>query len=211
MKLAEQFLIQELGISQPGEITEKFNRYEKLLLEWNEKINLVSRKTGSIENHILNSVFFLKKYPLKGSEKIIDIGTGGGFPGIPLKILYPEIEITLLDSIQKKTMVVSDIADKMNLGIEVLTGRAEELSGKPNYNGKFDVVISKAVSTLDNLYTWGHNFLNGNGRMICLKGGDLKNELSDLSRKNTVKTEIIEYAFPSEYNIEDKKIVIITQ
>lgn len=211
MKLAEQFLIQELGILQPLEILNKFNRYEKLLLEWNEKINLVSRKTGSIENHIINSIFFLKKYPLKGSEKIIDIGTGGGFPGIPLKILYPELEITLLDSIRKKITVVSDIAEKMNLGIEVLTGRAEELSKKQNYKAKFDVVISKAVSTLDNLYTWGHDFLNDSGRMVCLKGGDLKTELSELLHKNTVKTEIIEYSFPSEYNIEDKKIVIITQ
>lgn len=211
MQLLEQFLIQELDISRTDEKIEFFKKYETLLLEWNEKINLVSRKTGSIENHILNSIFFLKEYPLKGNEKIIDVGTGGGFPGIPLKILYPEISITLLDSIQKKTMVLTDITSKMGMEVEIFTGRAEELSKNPNYKAKFDVVISKAVSTLNNLYTWGHDFLNDSGKMICLKGGIIDTELSELSLKNRVKTETIEYTFPSEYNIEDKKIVIITQ
>ena len=211
MELLEQFLNKEIGAAQTADKLQLFTQYEENLLGWNEKINLVSRKTGSIENHILNSIFFLKKYPLKGNEKIIDIGTGGGFPGIPLKILYPEIELTLLDSIQKKTMVLNDILANMALKAEVLTGRAEDLSKNPNYKAQFDVVISKAVSTLNNLYSWGHGFLNTQGKMICLKGGTLDSELSELSLKNKVKTETIEYSLPSEYNIEDKKIVIITQ
>lgn len=211
MKLLEQFLDKELGAPQTADKLQLFTHYEEILLGWNEKINLVSRKTGSIENHILNSIFFLKKYPLTGNEKMIDIGTGGGFPGIPLKILYPDIELSLLDSIQKKTMVLTDITSMMGLDAEILTGRAEELSKNPNYKAKFDVVISKAVSTLSNLYNWGRGFLNTGGRMICLKGGTLDSELLELSLKNRVKTETIEYSFPSEYNIEDKKIVIINQ
>jgi 16S rRNA (guanine527-N7)-methyltransferase len=211
MELLEQFLNNELGTAQTADKLQLFTQYEEILLGWNEKINLVSRKTGSIENHILNSIFFLKNYPLTGNEKMIDIGTGGGFPGIPLKILFPELKLTLLDSIQKKTMVLTDIASQMGMEVEVLTGRAEKLSKNANYKAKFDVVISKAVSTLNNLYTWGHDFLNVSGRMICLKGGVIDTELSELSLKNRVKTETIEYSFPSEYNIEDKKIVIINQ
>lgn len=212
MELLGKFLDQELKIIDTAPLLKLFTQYQQLLLEWNTKINLVSRKTDSIENHILNSIFFLKKYPLTGNEKIIDIGTGGGFPGIPLKILFPELSVTFLDSIAKKMMVVEDITTKMGLNVKILTGRAEEISQNPNFKGKYEVVISKAVAPLESLYEWTSDFMTSSGKMICIKGGDITEEQKSLDRAYPgVKTETIEYSFPSEYNIEDKKIVIITK
>ena len=89
MKSLSVFLEKELYITNTNVLISQFEKYEELLLNWNKKLNLVSRKTTSIEEHILNSIFFLTKYKFNGNENIIDIGTGGGFPGIPLKIIYP--------------------------------------------------------------------------------------------------------------------------
>jgi 16S rRNA (guanine527-N7)-methyltransferase len=211
MNILRKFLTSELNIENCDEAIHQFSQYEKFLLEWNEKINLVSRKTDSIENHILNSIFFLKKYMIKGNEKIIDIGTGGGFPGIPLKILFPDIQLTLLDSITKKTMVVSDITEKLNINAKVITGRAEIFSKSPDFIRKFDVVISKAVASLYDIYDWGSGFLNSSGKMICIKGGNIDSELSELLNENKVKTETIDYSFPSEYHIKEKKIIILSK
>lgn len=212
MHLLGKFLSEELNILETTRSLKLFSEYQTLLLEWNSKINLVSRKSDSIEDHILNSIFFLAKYPISGTERIIDVGTGGGFPGIPLKILYPELSLTLLDSITKKTMVLEDITQKMGLNTDILTGRAEEISKKPNFNGNFDVVISKAVSTLENLFRWANGFLSDTGKMICIKGGDISEELSSFNKTFPgIRTEIIDYSFPSEYNIEDKKIVVINK
>ncbi len=211
MQLLKDFLKNELNIIDVDNKLSSFNAYEELLLEWNKKINLVSRKNDSIETHLLNSLFFIKEYPLKGFEKLIDIGTGGGFPGIPLKIIYPDISITLLDSINKKVTVVSDIIQKLGfINAEAICGRAEDISKLDKYNKKFDIVISKAVSTLDNLYKWGDEFLNDNGKFICIKGGDVSEELYGLTRSCPgIKIQVIDFNLPEKYNIEDKKIVII--
>lgn len=211
MQLLEDFLTNELGLNDTDEKMDLFTEYQNYLLEWNKKINLVSRKTDSIETHLLNSLFFIKEYPLKGFEKIIDIGTGGGFPGIPLKIIYPDISITLLDSINKKVTVVSDIIQKLGfINAEAVCGRAEEISTQNRFNKKYDIVISKAVSTLDNLYNWGHEFLNDNGKFICIKGGNVSDEISGLIKSYPgIKTQVLDFLLPEKYNIEDKKIVII--
>jgi len=212
MHLLEKFLSEELKIKETDLFLKLFSEYQTLLLEWNYKINLISRKSDSIENHILNSIFFLTKYPLTGKESIVDVGTGGGFPGIPLKILYPELSLILLDSITKKTMVLEDITQKLGLDAVILSGRAEEISLKPNFNGNFEVVISKAVSTLENLYQWTNKFLSDKGKMICIKGGDITKELGSFNVTFPgIHTETIDYSFPSEYNIEDKKIVVINK
>jgi 16S rRNA (guanine527-N7)-methyltransferase len=212
MQLLEKFLYEELKIRETSSFMKLFEEYQTLLLDWNKKINLVSRKTDSIENHILNSIFFLKKYSFEEENKLIDIGTGGGFPGIPLKILFPALNITFLDSVAKKTMVVKEISEKLELKADILTGRSEEISQKPNFKGKYEVVISKAVSTLDNLYKWANAFLSPQGKMLCIKGGDMTGEIDDLKKQfPKANTEVIEYSFPDEYNIEDKKLVIINK
>lgn len=210
MKRLNKFLIDELNLD-PALFMNDFLLYEKILLNWNKKINLISRKTNTIEDHILNSIFFLTKLKINNGEKIADIGTGGGFPGIPLKILYPEIELTLIDSIYKKINVLVDIVIKMNFkNTKAVWSRAEELSNDHNYKNKYDIVISKAVATLDILYLWGKNFLKNDGKMICIKGGDINSEIETLNKLNEkINIEEILFSFDPEYKIEDKKIVVI--
>ena len=211
MKILSVFLEKELCITNTDDLISQFEKYEELLLDWNQKLNLVSRKTTSIEEHILNSIFFLTKYKLDENEKLIDIGTGGGFPGIPLKILYPDLKLTLSDSINKKVKALDDIVVKMNFKeTKTVCSRAEDLSNKKDYSKKFDIVISKTVAPLDKLYKWGRGFLTENGKAICIKGGDILDEINSFRRKNqNMKFNVIDYRFDSVYNIEDKKIVVI--
>ena len=210
MELLKRFIEIELKKDSSLFINE-FILFEKLLLEWNEKINLISRKSVSAEDHIINSIFFLTKYSFDKVKSVADIGSGGGFPGIPLKILFPEVRITLIDSIKKKVNVQQDITEKMNLKkIEALCGRAEELSVQTKYKSKYDIVISKAVSSLDNLYLWGNKFLNSNGEMICIKGGNIEEEISSLLKlKKNLSVEVINFENLLPYSVEDKKIVVI--
>lgn len=185
--------------------------YNNLILEWNSKVNVISRKNTSIENIALNSIFFLTKYNVKQKAKVLDIGTGGGFPGIPLKILHPEINLTLCDSIQKKINVVDDIIKRMNLkNAEAVCCRVEELKNSKQHFKAYDYIVSKSVAPLSDLYKWGKDLLNISGLFICIKGGDMSEEIRELTKlhKEAV-TEIMEFNFPEEYNIEDKKIVLI--
>lgn len=210
MNLLKQFLSDELKLN-PDHYLSDFMKYEELLLDWNKKINLVSRKTDSIEEHILNSIFYLTKFNLQNIKSLADIGTGGGFPGIPLKILYPDMNLLLVDSIQKKVSVLKDIIVKMNLkNTEAVCGRSEIVSEDAKYKNKFDCVISKAVAGLDKLYDWGNGFLNDKGTMICIKGGDIEKELTELKKlRYNFKVEVVNFDFEKIYGIEDKKIVII--
>lgn len=210
METLKKFIAEEL-LTDPNIYLSNFEKYQNIILDWNNKINLVSRKSKSIEDHILNSIFFLTKFKLHNGQKIADMGTGGGFPGIPLKILYPEIELTLIDSIYKKINVLVDIVIKMNFkNTKAVWSRAEELSNDHNYKNKYDIVISKAVATLDILYLWGKNFLKNDGKMICIKGGDINSEIETLNKLNEkINIEEILFSFDPEYKIEDKKIVVI--
>lgn len=210
MELLKTFLEKELKIADKN-IIGKFEQFNKYLLDWNSKINLISRNSKSIETQVLNSIFFLTKYTIPANSGIVDIGTGGGFPGIPLKILRDDLNLVLNDSIIKKINAVKDIVK--NLGFnntEVLSGRAETISINSAYRKKFDIVTAKSVATLDKLYDWSKSFLNENGKMIFIKGGDITEELNTLKKKNrNISIEVIEYNFESIYEIEDKKIVII--
>ncbi len=210
MEILKKFLEEELSISNDL-VLKGFIDYNKYLTEWNLKVNVISRQNNSIENIALNSVFFLAKYKFNPKAKVIDIGTGGGFPGIPLKIIYPEIDITLCDSIRKKISVVGDIIKLMGLNnAEAICSRAEELKYKKKYFRKFDYVVSKSVATLDNLFKWGRGLLNENGEFLCIKGGDMNDEVEDLKKRNRdAAVNVIDFLFPAEYNIEDKKLVTI--
>ncbi|HRI84287.1 MAG TPA: 16S rRNA (guanine(527)-N(7))-methyltransferase RsmG [Ignavibacteria bacterium] len=210
MEKLAKFLSEELHLNPEYYINE-FKIYQEKLLTRNKFVNLVSRKTESIENHILNSIFFLSKYKLSEDSKIADIGTGGGFPGIPLKILYPESSVTLIDSISKKIKMLDEIIIEMNIKqLKAVCGRAEILSQEYEYKSKFDYVISKAVADLDKLFLWGIKFLNKNGVMICIKGGNINSEIQTLKSLNEkINIEVINFEFDPVYNIEDKKAVII--
>ncbi|HEY5534494.1 MAG TPA: 16S rRNA (guanine(527)-N(7))-methyltransferase RsmG [Ignavibacteria bacterium] len=209
MQTLKTFLSEELNIKSE-DIFEYFLSYNKYILEWNSKVNLISRQMKSIESNVLNSIFFLKKFDLSKYKKIIDIGTGGGFPGVPLAILYPGIEFVLADSIRKKNNALSDIMGKLNLkNTNTIWGRAEEISKLKNHRNRYDLVISKSVSTLYNLFIWGKNFLNKKGAILCIKGGDLQKEFDELKKIKGISCEEIGFQFREYYKIENKRIVII--
>ncbi len=209
MLLLKSFLSEELKISG-DDIYNKFLEYDELLIEWNKKINLISRKMTSIESNVLTSIFFLKKFDTKKYLKIIDIGTGGGFPGVPLAIMFPEIKFILVDSVKKKIIALSDIVNKAGIkNVECICGRAEEVSKMKNHFHKYDIVVSKSVSTLFNLFNWGKYFISKNGLMLCIKGGDLKEELAELRKVKNIQVEVLNFDFETDYHIEDKKLVII--
>ncbi len=172
----------------------QFTQLEALYKEWNEQINVISRK--DIESlylkHILHSLSIATLFNFKPGQQVIDIGTGGGFPGVPLAIFFPETEFLLVDSIGKKLKVVDAV--KETLGLTNLTTqhtRAEQIT-----NRKFDVAVSRAVAPLKELIFWskpllkkhnpqlaGGDKLNHPSGLICLKGGDLAQEIHESGKR----------------------------
>lgn len=149
-----------------------------LYTEWNEKINVISRKDmdNFYEHHVLHSLAICTQFEFKPGMQVIDLGCGGGFPGIPLAIFFPEVEFHLADSINKKLKVVNAVAEAIGLkNVSTQHTRAEEIK-----NRKFDVVVTRAVAPLKELWHWSKPLLKkGNTPcgLICLKGGDLTQEI----------------------------------
>lgn len=188
---------------------EQFGKLYDLYKEWNEKINVVSRKDidNLYVNHVLHSLGIAKAISFKPGSSILDVGTGGGFPGIPLAIFFPESQFHLVDSIGKKILVVQNVAKGVGLtNVKAEQARAEQLKGK------YDFIVSRAVTRLKEFYGWVntkakpksmHELYNG---ILYLKGGDLKEELAELKRPY----QLFELsAFFEEEFFETKKIVYV--
>lgn len=164
---------------------DQFRQLGPLYREWNEKINVISRKDIDhlYEHHVLHSLSIAKVVAFKPKARILDLGTGGGFPGIPLAILFPETSFTLIDGTRKKITVVSEIAQAIGLdNVIPLHIRAEELKGQ------FDFVVTRAVARLEKLVPWSfrlikekqqHALPNG---LLALKGGNMTEEIAALDR-----------------------------
>jgi len=161
---------------------EKLKQYTALLREWNAKINLVSRKDMErLETkHLAHCLTITKFLRLMPKGRVLDVGTGGGLPGIPMSICYPQANFTLMDSIAKKVMVVDDIRSRLELSnVEVIRGRAEELPKKKTY----DFVLGRAVTALPVFFGWVRDKVAKGGRhspangILYLKGGDYTEEL----------------------------------
>ena len=176
---------------------------------WNAQINLISRKDMDhlYERHVLHSLAIHRFLQFSPGSKILDIGTGGGFPGIPLAIMQPEVRFTLVDSIGKKIHVVKELSRELGLAnVEAIHERAEKISGK------FDFTVSRAVADLRELLAWTRGKIRSeqtnalpNG-LICLKGGDLSVELAGL-QKDIEVFELSAY-FREEF-FETKKLVYV--
>ena len=188
---------------------EQFRKLEEVYKSWNEKINVISRKdTDSLyEKHILHSLGIAKVMPFAPGTKVLDIGTGGGFPGIPLAILFPEAHFTLIDSIGKKITVVNAVAEAVGLtNVTAVHGRAEKLKEK------FHFVVSRAVTQMPEFLRWlkgkfeKEQFNPKHNGVLYLKGGDLAEELAGL------KCEIFQLKnyFDGEF-FETKKVVYLSK
>ena len=202
----------ELIYSHFPDLTERqrdqFAALQDLYTEWNAKINVISRKDmeSFYEKHVLHSLGIAKVYSFKSGQKVLDVGTGGGFPGIPLAILFPETQFHLVDSIGKKIKVVLAVAEALDLeNVRADHGRAEE------FKGPYDFVVSRAVTQMQRFVPWikgkisqknlDTDRING---LLYLKGGDLAEELGTMK----VRISNLSNFFTSEF-FETKKVVYL--
>jgi 16S rRNA (guanine527-N7)-methyltransferase len=203
------------------------------ILFWNKSINLISRKDEESiwSSHILHSAAILFKVRIPNNSKALDLGTGGGFPGIPLKILHPTLQITLLDSTQKKIKVVQEILDALKLpDAHAIWGRAEEMGRNQEHRGRYDFVFARAVSDLTTLVKWSLPFLRSSGlegregrrqlgylniespALLTLKGGDLETELSRARKHKSIREiQTIDLILKGADQLEGsgKKLVVV--
>ena len=178
---------------------------KELYTEWNEKINVISRKDmdNFYEHHVLHSLAITTQFEFKKGMQIMDLGAGGGFPGLPLAIFFPEVQFHLVDSINKKLKVVNEVAAAIGLrNLTTQHTRAEDIKDR-----KFDVVVSRAVAPLKDLWFWSKPLLKKENQprgLICLKGGDLSQEISDSQCKPRIWE--IEKIFPEPF-FKDKYLL----
>ena len=204
MKTIEKYF-PDLTDLQRKQLTE----LEGLYKFWNEQINVISRKDTEnfYERHVLHSMGIAKIITFKDGTSILDIGTGGGFPGIPLAILFPNCQFTLIDSVGKKIKVVNEVAESLGLtNVIGIHGRAESLKEK------FDFIVSRAVTAMPAFLYWTRGKFNKKSNntlpngILYLKGGDLKEELKPLKQKH--KTTPLNKYFNEEF-FETKKVVYV--
>ena len=175
----------KLNIKFTEEQLEKFYQYMNLLLEWNEKINLTAivESKEVILKHFIDSLT-INKY-LKENSTLADVGTGAGFPGIPLKILRPDIKITLVDSLNKRINFLNEVIEKLNLeNIVTVHSRIEDFGKNKNYREKFDYVTARAVANLAVLSEYLIPIAKIGGKCVCMKGSNVEEEIT--SGKNAI-------------------------
>lgn len=198
----------DLSDQQIDQYTKLWDLYQ----EWNQKINVISRKDidNLYPNHVLHSLCIAKFLKFVPTTKVLDLGTGGGFPAIPLAIFFPEVQFTAVDGTRKKITVVQEVADAIGLkNIVPIHTRAEE------HKEQFDFVVTRAVATSDKLVSWTERSINltdhknilPNG-IIALKGGNPKYELKVLSKKAYTETKSLTKIIP-EACFEEKYILYI--
>jgi len=193
----------------PPPVVTQLEALAPLYAEWNSMINVISRKDIDqlYERHVLHSLAIHRFLPFQPDSRILDIGTGGGFPGIPLAIVQPEVKFVLTDSIGKKIKVVKGIVESLGLkNVEVIHARAESVAGP------FDFAVSRAVAPLPELIAWCRPLISNNHRnalpngLICLKGGDIREEV----KSSGEKAEVYELkSWFTEPYFDEKKLIYI--
>lgn len=188
-------------------------KLDTLYKEWNEQINVISRKDidALYEKHVLHSLAIAAICPFDDGAQVVDIGTGGGFPGIPLAIFFPNVNFLLVDSIGKKIKVVNEVAEGIGLkNVSTIHGRVEEIKGRT-----FDYAVSRAVAPLNDLWKWISPLIKRGQKsdelpngLVCLKGGDLTKEINETGLKRIVQAWKVHEIFP-EPSFEEKFVVYV--
>ena len=172
--------IKKLGMETTEEQIERFSKYSELLKEWNNKINLtaITDDDGISVKHFLDSILPLAHIEIKTGANIADVGTGADFPGLPIKIIRDDINLTLIDSLNKRINFLTLVSNELNLSNTVCVhGRAEDLSRKPEYREKFDYVISRAVANMTALSEYCLPYIKPGGMFIALKAEGAEQEV----------------------------------
>jgi len=168
-------------------------KYNQLLMEWNRKVNLVSRKKESIFDLIDDSRLFLKHLPAGEQKNVLDLGTGGGIPGVVLAIHVPKMNFVLIDSIQKKLQALQNIVEQLGLtNVKIVCSRAEELYKTQGYKKSFDFIVARSVAPLQDVAKWSKELIKPGGKLLTLKGKNIKEELVKTRNQKSVSQINIE-------------------
>jgi 16S rRNA (guanine527-N7)-methyltransferase len=187
-----------------GNTKELEKRLNDLVMEWNVNINLVSRKKTDIYELIEDSKLFFDFIDFRDGLNVMDLGTGGGIPGIVIKIYHPEINITLVDSIRKKIRAVTDIIIKLGLdNAEAICSRAEDMAKQNKYKNKFDYIVARSVAALDDLVKWSKDLIKPGGSLVTVKGEDIKEEMQ--------RTKQLKYVKNIEIFIKGERKVVVVE
>ncbi len=208
----EEFIaaLKELNIEVTEEKLAKLNKFYKLLVEWNSKINLtrIIEEQDVYLKHFYDSLTITKVIDLNKVETLCDVGTGAGFPGIVLKIFYPNLKVTLIDSLEKRIKYLNDVIEKLNLeNIKAIHSRGEA------YQGSFDIVTSRAVANIEKLVTYTMHLVKKNGKFIAMKGNIDKELTPEIEKKLSKKYQIVtikKFLLPKE-NSNRSLVVIINK
>ncbi len=198
-------LANKININLTEEQIDKFYKYMKLLLEWNEKINLtaITDENEIVLKHFVDSLTSLKY--IKENDNIIDVGTGAGFPGIPIAIMMPNTKITLLDSLNKRINFLNEVIKELNLkNVETIHSRSEDCGKDILYREKYDISIARAVANLSTLSEYLLPFVKIDGKMICMKGSEVEEELNN--SKYAIKELGGEISLQDEFCLPDTDI-----
>ncbi|MFG6325361.1 MAG: 16S rRNA (guanine(527)-N(7))-methyltransferase RsmG [Lachnospiraceae bacterium] len=174
--------LSKLGISLSDRQIEQFICFYDILTERNKVMNLtaITEPVEIIEKHFLDSLSLVKAIDLSGDKKVIDVGTGAGFPGIPIIISYPQLHITLLDSLNKRIGFINDVIKLLNLkNVETIHGRSEELGKNIKYREQYDLCVSRAVANMSVLSEYCIPFVKKGGKFISYKSGNIENEVEN--------------------------------
>lgn len=174
-------LCSEFGITLDDNKIKKLNLYGNLLLEWNEKINLtaITNPEDVLYKHFYDCILFFKHNDVPQNAKIIDVGTGAGFPGMVLKIVRDDLNVTLLDSLNKRINFLKDVIEKCDLkNIEAIHSRAEDGGKNPLYREKYDIACARAVANMPVLLEYCTPFVKVGGRFIAMKGPSVSDEVA---------------------------------
>ncbi len=172
--------LNELGVELTDNMKRQFDIYYEMLTEWNNVMNLtgITEYEEVNEKHFIDSLSIVKVIDMSKIDKIIDIGTGAGFPGMPLKIAFPHLKVTLLDSLNKRIKFLDAVIDELKLEeIKTIHGRAEDYARKEQYRENYDLCVSRAVSNLSTLSEYCLPYVKKEGVFISYKSGDIEEEL----------------------------------
>lgn len=206
-----QSAFNELNISYDDTVLKKFQQYMELILEWNEKVNLtaITEKEEFIKKHYIDSLLCYSFPEMQKSERVIDVGTGGGFPGIPLALVFPEKQFVLMDSLKKRLNIIDDLALQLDISnVVTLHGRAEDLGHSKEYREKFDICVSRAVANLATLSEYCLPFIKKGGNFLAYKGTKADEEIKEahkavflLGGKITREEKVTLPGYDLEHNI----------
>ena len=193
-----------------NEQIEEFKSYYKLLIEWNEKINLtaITEEEEVITKHFADSLSIINYIP--DNSKVIDVGTGAGFPGVPLKIANESLQITLLDSLNKRLLFLDEVIKELDLkDIKTIHGRAEEIAHNKDYREQYDIAVCRAVAKLNVLAEYMLPYLKVGGTFICMKGPNINEEIESSMKAIKLLGGRIEKIESFELKENQRNIIII--